>query len=73
MSDSSLNPWIVVAAVVVAIGVALAGRTMLPRYEWRVVGDGHAVVVYDKWSGRFQRTEWNNDGKPHLSDVYTAP
>ena len=27
-------------------------RIAFPRYEWRPVGDGHAVVVYDRWSGR---------------------
>ena len=51
----------------------LALRVVFPRYEWRPVGDGHAVIVYDKWTGRFQRAEWNANGKLQLTDVYTAP
>jgi hypothetical protein len=69
----ALNPWIVAGAAILGTCLVLAGHTMLPRYDWRPVGDGHAVVVYDRWSGRFQRTEWDAAGKPHLSDVYTAP
>jgi hypothetical protein len=73
MSDPALNPWLIAAAAVIGIALVVGGQKLLPRYEWRPVADGRAIVVYDKWSGRFQRTEWDDAGKPHLSDVYTAP
>jgi hypothetical protein len=73
MTGPWLNPWVVVAAAIFGTLLVLAGHTMLPRYDWRPVGDGHAIVVYDRWSGRLQRAEWDADGKLRLSDVYTAP
>lgn len=73
MSNSPMNPWIVAAAAIAGTCIVLAGHSLLPRYDWHVVADGHAIVVFDKWSGRFQRAEWDSEGKPHLSDVYTAP
>lgn len=67
------NPWLIVSTLGILIVLLLALRVVFPRYDWRPVGDGRAVIVYDKWTGRFQRAEWNADGKLQLMDVYTAP
>jgi hypothetical protein len=67
------NPWLIVLSLGALIVLFLALRVVFPRYDWRPVGDGHAVIVYDKWTGRFQRAEWNATGKLQLMDVYTAP
>jgi hypothetical protein len=57
------------------LGVLLGGilvHTLFPRYEWRAVNaDGTALMVYDRWSGRFQRAAYNADGRVHAWEVYT--
>jgi len=57
------------------LGVILAGillHALFPRYEWRAVNDsGSAVIVYDRWNGRFQRAEYDPNGKVKPMDVYT--
>jgi hypothetical protein len=56
------------------LGVVLAGillHSLFPRYEWRAVNDsGSALIVYDRWSGRFQRAEYDQSGKVKPMDVY---
>ena len=38
--------------------------TFFPRYEWRMVDtSGTAIVVYDRWAGRFQRAVWQDEDK----------
>ena len=47
-------------------------HALSPRYEWRAVNDsGSALIVYDRWSGRFQRAEYDPSGKVKPMDVYT--
>jgi hypothetical protein len=57
------------------LGVIAAGifaHAYLPRYEWREVNaGGTAVIVYDKWTGRFQRAEYDPAGKVKTMDVLT--
>jgi hypothetical protein len=67
------NPWLIVSILGALIVLFLALRVVFPRYDWHPVGDGHAIIIYDKWTGRFQRAEWSADGKLQLMDVYTAP
>ncbi len=53
---------------------ALEAHAMLPRYDWRSPApDGRVVLLYDRWTGRFQRTTFLETGKIQLSDVYVAP
>jgi len=63
----------VVAAVIAALAVvALFIHAVFPRYEWRAVNaDGTAIVVYDRWSGRFQRAVYDATGRVKPMDVYT--
>jgi len=57
------------------LGVALLGifaHSFIPRYEWRAVSaNGTAMIVYDRWSGRFQRAEYDAGGKVKAMDVFT--
>jgi hypothetical protein len=57
------------------LGVILIGvlvHTLFPRYDWRPVNDsGSALVIYDRWSGRFQRAEYDASGKAKAMEVYT--
>jgi len=63
----------VIAAVLAGLAVlSLFVHTLFPRYEWRTVNpDGTALVVYDRWSGRFQRATYAEDGHVKAMDVYT--
>lgn len=70
---SAFDPWWLVGVFLLGVLILLGAHVAFPRYDWRPVGDGHAVMIYDRWSGRFQRAEWNSAGKLLLMDVYTAP
>ena len=52
--------------IVLAAGAVLALllHTILPRYEWRVVGDnGSVIVVYDRWGNYIQRAVYDAQGR----------
>ncbi len=68
MSQKDAWWWALLAAIVFGI----AAHAFLPRYEWRSVNpDGTALVVFDKWSGRFQRAAYDESGRVKAMDVYT--
>jgi hypothetical protein len=56
------------------IVVAIFAHAFLPRYEWREVREAStlSVVVYDKWTGRFQRAVYDDKGMLNVMGVYTA-
>ncbi|HJZ75237.1 MAG TPA: hypothetical protein VKE51_26065 [Vicinamibacterales bacterium] len=59
-------------ALLGAIGLGIFAHSFLPRYDWRAVNDsGTALIVYDKWTGRFQRAEYDPTGKIKPMDVFT--
>ncbi len=60
--------WALLGAVVLAV----AAHVFFPRYEWRTAADnGSVIVVHDRWTGRFQRAEYDGAGKVKAMDVYT--
>jgi hypothetical protein len=47
-------------------------HAVVPRYDWRLVGDnGHVIVVYDRWSGRYQRAVYDDQGNVTAMRVFT--
>lgn len=63
-----LGAWIVFAAGVLAVGLVL--QSLFPRYELTPHGtNGDAVVVFDRWTGQFQRATYGADGEPRASSV----
>jgi hypothetical protein len=59
--------WLVAAALV-AVGLVL--HATLPRYELRPVGvNGDSVVVFDRWTGQFQRVDYLPGGEPRATSV----
>jgi hypothetical protein len=66
----SNQPWVVIGAVLVAVALVL--HAIFPRYEWRSVdADGRAIVVYDRWAGRFQRAAWQADGSVQAMSLWS--
>ncbi len=60
-------PYLVGALI--ALGLIL--HAVFPRYEWQVVGDGgHVIVVYDRWTGQYQRAEYQQDGEVRADSVF---
>lgn len=60
-------PYLV--GVLLALGLIL--HAVFPRYEWQVVGDrGDVIVVYDRWSGQYQRAEYQPDGEVRANNVF---
>ena len=56
------DAWKLVLAI--GVTVALILHALLPRYEWRTVGDaGNIIVVYDRWANYFQRAVYDEKGK----------
>jgi hypothetical protein len=64
----SLGVWMVSAAAILAAGIVL--HAFFPRYELTPHGSsGDAVVVFDRWTGQFQRAIYGPDGEPRASSV----
>jgi hypothetical protein len=62
--------WAAIAAgFVLAFGVL--AHSLTPRYDWQLSTDGTAVVIYDRWSGKFQRAVYDKDGQMSLQKVIT--
>jgi hypothetical protein len=60
--------WSLVAAALIAIGLLL--HAVLPRYTMTTVGaDGAVVLVFDRWTGQFQRATYGPDGEPKVTSV----
>jgi hypothetical protein len=58
-----------VIAALLALGVVL--HAVFPRYDWRLVGDnGTVIVVHDRWSNRFQRAVYDDQGNVTAMKVY---
>jgi hypothetical protein len=64
----SVGIWAVVVAAMVAFGLTM--HALLPRYAMTTVGqDGAAVIVFDRWTGQFQRATYGPDGEPRVTSV----
>ena len=62
--------WAAIAAVfVLALGVL--ADALMPRFEYQASTDGSAVVIHDRWAGKFQRAVYDKDGHLQLQSVIT--
>jgi len=60
--------------LVAVIGVAALTHAFYPRYEFRSfdhTAAGVSVVVFDRWTGRFQRATWDEKGGLNVMGVFT--
>jgi hypothetical protein len=72
MSDFPTLPnglWALLCAVAIAVAVIL--HAVLPRYEYQLIQNGQAIVIYDKWTGKWQRANYNANGDADLRGVLT--
>jgi hypothetical protein len=69
LKDFPSGAYFVVAAVIVTAGLIFAA--VFPRYDYRLIEDGKAIVIYDKWSNRFQRANYDGNGNAELKGVVT--
>ena len=58
------------------LGLLTAGlllHSFFPRYEWRTLDEAGSVtiVVYDCWTGRFQRAVYDDKGSLNVMGVFT--
>ena len=60
--------WLIVALLAVTAGLVF--NALFPRYEWSVQADGDTIVVFDRWQGRFQRADYQEDGTLQARPVY---
>jgi hypothetical protein len=60
-------------ALLVVMAVALLLHAFVPRYDWRTIDEtgSISIVVYDKWTGRFQRGVYDADGNLSVMTVFT--
>ena len=65
--DLSFGVWLLFASLVIGLALVLAGA--LPRYEFARSEAGADVVVFDRWTGQFQRVVYNESGEPQASPV----
>ena len=59
--------WIL-CAMLLAAAIVLHG--MMPRYALTTVGaNGESVIVFDRWTGQFQRVDYQPNGEPRATPV----
>lgn len=60
-------------ALLAILGVAVLLHSFVPRYDWRTLDEAGSVsiVVYDKWTGRFQRGVYDAKGNLNAMGVFT--
>ena len=61
--------WVAIAATVVALAIVL--NAIFPRYNYQLFENGRAMVIYDRWTGKFQRANYDEKGDPTLTRVLT--
>lgn len=69
LRDFPSGAYFVVAAIIVTAGLIFTA--ILPRYDYRIIDDGKAIVIYDRWSNRFQRANYDGNGDAQLKGVVT--
>ena len=59
-------------ALLAILAVAVLLHSFVPRYEWRTLDESGSVsiVVYDKWTGRFQRGVYDAKGNLTAMGVF---
>lgn len=67
MKEISLGLWIFLSSIVVAC--ALGFYTLVPRYEYTLIENGKAMLIYDRWAGRFQVATYDGEWTPTLRRV----
>ena len=68
MSHDELWKYVLVAVIAAAVLL----HAFFPRYEWRSMDrDGSvSIVVYDRWTGRFQRAVYDDKGGLNVMGAY---
>jgi hypothetical protein len=69
LKDFPSGAYFVVAAIIVAAGLIFTA--VWPRYDYRMIDDGKAIVIYDRWSNKFQRANYDANGDAELKRVIT--
>jgi len=69
LKDVPSGAYFVVAAIIVTAGLIFSAA--FPRYDYRLIEDGKAIVIYDRWSNRFQRANYDANGDAVLKGVVT--
>ena len=56
----------------IVIGLGVVAHAFFPRFEWRTmkVDNGVSIVIFDRWSGRFQRAVYDDKGGLNVMGVY---
>jgi len=67
LKDVPSGAYLVVAAIIVTAGLIVGA--VFPRYDYRLIEDGKAIVIYDRWSNRFQRANYDASGNADLKGV----
>jgi hypothetical protein len=68
LSEIPGTAWITVGLL--ALALALFVQAVFPRYQYTIIDDGRAMMVYDRWSNQFQRVNYDEQGsQPSLSPV----
>jgi hypothetical protein len=68
-AQSATGPILWLASAVLLAG-AIVLHGVMPRYEFTTVGTGDdSVIVFDRWTGQFQRVDYQPSGEPRATPV----
>ena len=64
---------VLVVGLLIVIAIGLLSHAFFPRYDYRTVQNDKSVsiIIYDRWSGRFQRAVYEDNGGLNVMGVYT--
>jgi hypothetical protein len=64
---------VLVIASLIVIAIGLLAHAFFPRYDYRTVQNDKSIsiIVYDRWSGRFQRAVYGDNGDVNVMKVYS--
>jgi hypothetical protein len=64
---------VLVIASLIVVAIGLLAHAFFPRYDYRTVQNDKSIsiIVYDRWSGRFQRAVYGDNGDVNVMKVYT--
>lgn len=69
MQGLAVTGYVLLALLVLAVVL----HAVFPRYEWRTISEPGqiSIVVYDRWTGRFQRGVYSETGNLNVMGVFT--
>jgi hypothetical protein len=64
---------VLIVGLLIVIAIGLLAHAFFPRFDYRTMQNdkGISIIVYDRWSGRFQGALYDDKGSLNAMGVFT--